>query len=880
MQVKILFHQKIHNGRIDAVNAGVEQISSPEPEAVICAHSFQNASSLYITVSQDGTAGKPAVVTVTADKNAYSFVPQQVTKEYPVYIPWYGVVITETDDGRSYQEIIQTIKRKGLKTQLEKISEEPEENYQDACQRAENRTVETFLGTGRDMRIFSMGFRDKAITPDCVELLDWIQPRNAGTRKGIGRYEKEKITYRYLIGKGIGMQRNIKRWLEEDSLPILRAQIIDDDIHYHVTAFVSLTENRLTRENLHGTHFLVADSFGAGCMQTEEQQKITAAEMEKPAKDNTALYIRIEAVNTSDTPQYAFMKWFEPNGTFAPSNQLNQVKFSYDRQKGFGKFENGNVFCVAKIDNKPQICTESAVLVYPGKPVCFDAILPHNSIPEEAAQKLIVQDFSDKYQECRLFWKDTLQTAASIQVPEKEITDNISAGLLHMDLITYGEEPDGPVAPSIGEYCSIGTESAPIIQAYDSMGLHRLAKRSIDYFLRKQHEDGFIQNFGGYMLETGAVLWTIGEHFRYTRDTAWAKKIEAQVLKSCRYLKNWMEQNKTEELRGNGYGMLRGKVADPEDEERVFMLNGYAYLGLSRAAEMLSAIHSPQAAEVLSQAQELKGYIRDGFQKALSDAIAVPLSSGAWCPAVSPWVGINGPACLHMNINQAFTHGCINLRDSLLGPLHLVFQEVLEPEEPEVEMMLNYHTELFFTNNAAYSQPYYSVHPWVHLKRGEVKAFLKAYYNTLAGMQDRETKTFLEHSFTVTSPHKTHEEAWYLMQTRWMLYMEDADTLTLFPGAPESWFDCGKSIEAKNVGSYFGKLSFRLTMNGDYTADLFFQCEHVQDLHQLNIRIPAPGKKIIACDRAEVTENGFLVIADPAQKLHVKIYLNPCQTQW
>ena len=29
------------------------------------------------------------------------------------------------------------------------------------------------------------------------------------------------------------------------------------------------------------------------------------------------------------------------------------------------------------------------------------------------------------------------------------------------------------------------------------------------------------------------------------------------------------------------------------------------------------------------------------------------------------------------------------------------------------------------------------------------------------------------------SQHKTHEEAWFLMETRWMLYMEEGDTLSL-----------------------------------------------------------------------------------------------------
>ena len=40
----------------------------------------------------------------------------------------------------------------------------------------------------------------------------------------------------------------------------------------------------------------------------------------------------------------------------------------------------------------------------------------------------------------------------------------ISAGLLHMDLITYGKEPDRTLAANVGIYSHIVTESSSIIQ--------------------------------------------------------------------------------------------------------------------------------------------------------------------------------------------------------------------------------------------------------------------------------------------------------------------------------------------------------------------------------------------------------------------------------
>lgn len=98
-------------------------------------------------------------------------------------------------------------------------------------------------------------------------------------------------------------------------------------------------------------------------------------------------------------------------------------------------------------------------------------------------------------------------------------------------------------------------------------------------------------------------------------------------------------------------------------------------------------------------------------------------------------------------------------------------------------MLLDYHSELMFQENSAFSQPYYSRHNWYQAKTDMVKPFLSTYYHTVAPHADRQTYTFWEHMYKL-SAHKTHEEANFLMETRWMLYMEDADTLHLFRVAP------------------------------------------------------------------------------------------------
>ncbi|MCX6623125.1 MAG: hypothetical protein NTY38_19070, partial [Acidobacteria bacterium] len=199
-----------------------------------------------------------------------------------------------------------------------------------------------------------------------------------------------------------------------------------------------------------------------------------------------------------------------------------------------------------------------------------------------------------------------------------------------------------------------------------------------------------------------------------------------------------------------------------------------------------------------------------------------------------------GPLALYTAEGSWYTHGSMVSRDSLLGPLYLVFQEVVDPDEPVAGDLLNFHSDLMTENNAAFSQPYYSRHPIVHLRRGEVNAFLKAYYNTVAALADRETYTFWEHYFHA-SPHKTHEEAWFLMETRWMLYQERGDSLWLMPGIPRAYLEPGKTIELNHVASYFGPLTVRIHADeSGRTVSAQIECSAARKPKSVVLRLPDP----------------------------------------
>ena len=827
------------SGTIDVVNGNLSKIEIIKGSGKVKDNRFEFTSTgtarigIEIDHVQDDPGPGATRMNVKIKDHPFSFFLRDVNEDFPIFIPDYSVVVLRDSDNRSYAEVQVNILARKLQTKLQKIESEPEESFDAAAKRTLNQSVPAWLGISRDFRIFQI----TESMPDMPMTGNVITPTFSSYPLILAGPDRSAVSYSYTLGRGLSVELKTTRRLEEGVLPILHSTHTDDDIEYRSTSFVSLEHSSLTDQK--GTNYLVADQYSVGHMLTGVQEESVKPKLKEAfdTHEETVLYFRSEITNTGKVPRYA---WFRTIKTRIGN------PYTFDPRTGFSKYDGDSVFCISKLNGTPLPNEEIAVLLQPGEKAYFEFYLPHSPVSNTRALALAAQSFDEKHIECRAYWQAKLKRAAQIRVPEPRIQEMIQAGLLHLDLITYGNEPDGTLAPAIGVYSPIGTESSPIIQFYNSMGWPDIAKRSLTYFLDKQHDDGFMQNFGGYMVETGAVLWSLGEYFRYTNDKEWIQRIEPKVLKSCDFLLQWRNRNKVDSLRGKGYGMITGKVADPEDDFHQFMLNGYAFLGLSRVAGMLASIDPDQSKRIGKEAEAWKSDIRESFFNAMALSPVVPLGDGTWSPTAPPWTEAAGPRALFAKRETFFSHGTFTVPDVLLGPLYLVFCEVLGVNEPASGMMLDYNSELFYQNNTVFSQPYYSRHNRLQAKLGLVKPFLKTYYNTFSALADRQTYTFWEHLFHA-SPHKTHEEAWFLMETRWMLYLEDGSTLRLLNTIPRKWMEDGKTIELNGVQSYFGPLTVMVNSGiGKGFIEATIQCNSDRKPGEVTIRLPHPdGKKAV-----------------------------------
>jgi hypothetical protein len=841
MKIAILFGNDNIKGKINIVNGTLKKLSA-SCGIIKDENGFELSNGGRLEVNIDNftlkTGAHPTIINVFTEKNPFSFNLRDVNSNTPIYVPEFITAVIPAEDLRDYQQISKDISSKMLISDFARFGNEPEESYENACSHNRDQYCPIWLGIARDMRMFRVGYQQENykynfwgnIRP-CYHSIFQKQPIDKETPYEIN----------FVIGPGAHCRPRNIRQLECGTLPILRAIQDEGEMQYHLTSFATLEKEVLTEKSVRGSDWLASYANTNFNMlsdgQKEEIKDLLDKEMHNREQEVICV-MHIEAVNRGKTPNYAFFKtpyflYLEPPKENDKTEFKNGMSFFQKAEKAYG---------ITMLDGQPIPDEEMSILVQPGEKVTFDILLPHSPVNQKRAEKLFEFDYEAHLNACRDFWSKKLDSSAQIAVPEKAVDERIKAGLLHCDLVTLGLEPDGPALATIGWYGPIGTESAPIIQYYDSIGWHKLAERSIQFFLERQLESGFIQNYNNYQSETGPLLWTAGEHFRYTRDMEWLKKVMPKLMKAADYLLEWRERNKLPELRETGaYGLVDGKVADPDDFYHSYFLNAGSYIGLARMVEMAAEIDPGYSEKLKNEIKDYKQDIIDSVYYAQAKAPLMPVADGSWVPLLPPWSEYTGGISFFADGGNWYSHGAFASRSSMTGPLWLIISEVLDPKENASDFMLKSNQYPVTRENAGLSQPYYCRHDFAHIKRGEVKAFLKTYYNQFTALQDRETYTFWEHYYGA-SQHKTHEEGWFLMQSRWMLYLEEGDTLSMLKAIPRKWLKDGKEIVLEGVKSYFGAIDFKAEAdlkNGIIKAEIKLHDTELKP-GKIAIRLPHP----------------------------------------
>lgn len=152
--ISILWSEPSGKGTITLRNDGaVTALTVAAGQGTVEGTSFALDGGCKLTIEISGAMSDigpfATVVNVRTERNPFSFFLRDVSAANPIYIPQYGVIVTEAEDIRTYAQIVAAITAAGRQTALQAIANQPEESFEAAARESRDLKCVTWLGLAR-----------------------------------------------------------------------------------------------------------------------------------------------------------------------------------------------------------------------------------------------------------------------------------------------------------------------------------------------------------------------------------------------------------------------------------------------------------------------------------------------------------------------------------------------------------------------------------------------------------------------------------------------------------------------------------------------------------------------------------------------------------
>ena len=467
------------------------------------------------------------------------------------------------------------------------------------------------------------------------------------------------------------------------------------------------------------------------------------------------------------------------------------------------------------------------------------------------------------------YWKKIVEPAVRFKVPEPKFNLLAKTVVVQIHISTTKDPKTGMyIVPAASyAYDAFPNESCYQILLLDTLGQFDTATAYLETMLRLQGtknfpgahkgptdaifhgskiDDTYDYTASGYGLDHGTILWTLAEHYRYTRDRAWFAHAWPHMKKAIAWVEAQRATTMLTDLHGDKvreYGLLpASQLEDNSDWANWFSVNAYSWAGMSRSAEALEEIGSPEAAGVRKQADEFRADLRNAVLRAVESAPVARMQDGTYEPYVpvlpTRRFRLFGEirASYYDRYGQSGLRPLMRLgadRDTLCGAVVLLILGVFSANEPIANWILNDWEDnetlssgmgmnihgmtddrYWFSQGGMVFQANLVNPIQVYLKRHEAQAAIRNLYNDFVACLYPEVNMFTEefHQWRHGSGpfYKISDESRFVNRVRDVLVMEDGDTLWLAPGAPRRWLNQKEGIQVKEVQTYFGPLSYTI----------------------------------------------------------------------
>jgi hypothetical protein len=470
--------------------------------------------------------------------------------------------------------------------------------------------------------------------------------------------------------------------------------------------------------------------------------------------------------------------------------------------------------------------------------------------------------FDDAHKHVADFWMNILTEGMQVTLPEPKVTDTYYANLVY-DLIARDHIGDDYIQTvnKLHYHEFFLRDGADIVHSYDVTGYPEIARQDLQFFAKSQLPDGnFLsqsQQYDGW----GEAVWGYAQHYRLTRDKAFAEWALPQIARAVAWLKTARAADPLHIM----------PASDVRDNEFVpGHLTGYNFLalsGLRLAIDMASETGHLDLAQTWQA--EYDDY-RTTFLKVLDAQAAA--HNGYIPPALDGQKG-------------GYDWG--NL-------LAVVPEPTLDPHDPRVTATLKATQAKYAEGIMTYADGEF-LHHYLTIKNTmtevirdgpedqaqalrELYALLIHTSSTQAGFEfailpwgDRNFQDNL-------APHGWFA-AEYRTLLRTMLVREEPGQLHLLSVVSPDWIGKGKEIAVSNAPTWWGNVAFRVTQPADNEAVLTLapKFDPAHTPKQIVVHLPffMDVKSAIVDGKQAHATNGSLVVAPTSREIHLHWSMKP-----
>lgn len=418
-------------------------------------------------------------------------------------------------------------------------------------------------------------------------------------------------------------------------------------------------------------------------------------------------------------------------------------------------------------------------------------------------------NLDERHEQVRRFWNGILDEGMKVVTAEEKVNDTFKTSLIN-DLLSLNKIGDDYVQ-TVNQLQYHGfylRDSADFVRMYDTTGYAHIAGHVVDFFASRQGEDGLFLSQPGQYDGWGEALWTYGEHYRMTRDRAFAAQVYPRVLRAVDWLKKAMDSDPLHIM----------PSTDIHDNEYISgHLTGYNFLALDGLEAAVLLAHDLGHTDDELRFREIEKELRQNFMLQLDRATAK--TAGYIPPALDGDMGGTDWGNL----------------------LSLVPEQQLSPFDPRVTATLRATQARYEEGLMTYRQPVQGtyLHHYLTIKntlseliRGEQEQAIRDFYAVL--VHTSSTNAGFEYSIRPwgdrdfsgnLAPHGWFA-AEYRNLLRNMLVREDGEKLHLLSAVPPAWIGDGKSLRVEKARTYFGTVGFSLEMPSATQAELSVHAEY------------------------------------------------------